>query len=146
IIGVVLVIIAAFLALGQLKEMTKAGHLEAMLSVYEMIGSEKARSARAFIYTKLRSQPGEITPEEREKIEDVSVMLDQVGTLATAGLVPIESLLESHCEMIILSWDRLAPYIFYRRRHLDRTFASHFEQLANSARTYQSRRLTTMDW
>jgi hypothetical protein len=36
--------------------------------------------------------------------------------------------------MIIRSWDKLAPYVFYRRLQRDSTFAIHFEQLADSAR------------
>jgi len=145
IIGAFVVICAALIAVSQLREMTKARHLEAMLRVYDMIGSEKARSSRNFIYTQLRSKPDTVTPEEREKIEEVSVMLDQVGSLVKAGLVPSDALFESHCEMITLSWKRLAPYILHRRRHLDSTFASHFEQLAESARIYQSRHSPIMD-
>jgi Domain of unknown function (DUF4760) len=138
IIGVGVVIYAAFLAVNQLKEMTKARHLEAMLRVYEMIGSEEARSSRRFIYSELKSKPEAITPEERDKIEEVSTMLDRVGSLVSAGLVPADLLFGSHCEMIIVSWERLEPYILYRRRHLDGTYASHFEQLASAARKYQS--------
>ncbi len=146
IIGAAVVIYAAFVAVSQLREMTKARHLEAMLRVYDMIGSEKARSSRRFIYSELRSKPDAVTPEERENIEYVSVTLDQVGALVSAGLVPSDQLFGSHCEMITKSWDRLTPYILYRRRHLDRTFAINFEKLANSARAYQSAHLTTTDW
>jgi hypothetical protein len=138
IIGAGVVIYAAFLAVSQLKEMTKARHLEAMLRVYDMIGSERARSSRRFIYSELRSQPEDITSEEREKIEDVSAVLDRIGTLVEAGLVPEGLLFASHYEMIILSWDTLAPYILYRRLNLDVTYARHFEHLADLARNYQS--------
>jgi hypothetical protein len=82
------VIYAAYVAVGQLREMTKARHLEAMLRVYEIIGTESARSSRRFIHGELASQPGSVTPEERGHIENVAVALDQVGALVEAGLVP----------------------------------------------------------
>jgi hypothetical protein len=137
IIGACVVIYAAFVAVSQVKEMTRARHLEGMIRVYEMIGSDRARTARRFIYSELSSEPDATSPEERDNLEYVSVSLDQIGVLVSAGLVPSEQLFGSHCEMITRSWDRLAPYILYRRHHLDHTFAVHFEELANSARAYQ---------
>ena len=139
IIGVGVVICAALLALRQLRETTRARHLEAMLRVYEMIGSEDARSSRRFIYTQLKSNPEKITPQEQEKIEEVTVALDRIGTLVSANLVPKKLLFSSHCEMVILCWDKLSPYIMYRRLHLDDpTYATYFERLAGSARDYKT--------
>jgi hypothetical protein len=138
IIGAGVVIYAAVVAVGQLKEMTKTRHLEAMLRVYDMIASPEARASRRFIYSDLRSAPGKVTSEEREKIEDVSVMLDRVGALVSAGLVPQDLLFASHREMIIRSWDKLAPYVAYNRLHRYPSFASHFEQLASLARNHQT--------
>src|ERR1051325_4529892 len=62
VLGFAVVSYTAIIALGQLKEMTKARHLEAMLQVYEMIGSESARKHRKFIYTELKSAPEALTP------------------------------------------------------------------------------------
>jgi hypothetical protein len=138
IIGASVVIYAAVVAVGQLKEMTKARHLEAMLRVYDMIGSPEARASRRFIYGELRSAPGRVTAEERENIEEVSVMLDRIGALVSAGLVPRDVLFASHREMIIRSWEKLAPYVTYNRLHRYPSFASHFEKLASLARNYQA--------
>ncbi len=136
IIGAGVVIYAAVVAVGQLKEMTKTRHLEAMLRVYDMIASPEARASRRFIYSELRSAPDRVTSEEREKIEEVSVMLDRVGALVSAGLVPKNLLFASHREMIIRSWEKLAPYINYWRMHRYPSFASHFELLADLAKKY----------
>jgi peroxiredoxin family protein len=51
VLGFAVVIYTTVVALGQLKEMTRARHLEAMLQVYEMIGSEEARKHRKYVYT-----------------------------------------------------------------------------------------------
>ena len=139
ILGFVIVIYAAVVALGQLKEMTRARHLEAMLQVYEMIGSEEARKHRKFIYTELKSKPEELTPSEREHVEQVSVTFDRIGKLIESGLVPRDELLESHCEVIIRSWRRLEPYILYHRRVVGGRHGQHFEHLAATAQEYHSR-------
>ena len=138
IIGAIVVIYAAVVAVGQLKEMTKTRYLEAMLRVYDMIASPEARASRRFIYSELRSAPDRVTSEEREKIEEVSVMLDRVGALVSAGLVPKDLLFANHREMIIRSWEKLAPYVIYRRLHRYPSFARHFEQLANLAQNHRA--------
>jgi hypothetical protein len=134
--GALVVIYAAYVAVGQLREMTKARHLEAMLRVYEIIGSENARPSRKFIHSELASQPESMTPEERDHIERTAVALDQVGALTEAGLVPIGPLFSSHGEMIFRTWEKVVPYVQYRRQNIDSTFATHFEKLASSAQHY----------
>ena len=138
IIGAAVVIYAAVVAVGQLKEMTKTRHLEAMLRVYDMIASPEARASRRFIYSELRSAPGRVTAAEREKIEEVSVMLDRVGALVSDGLVPKDLLFASHREMIIRSWEKLAPYVRHNRLHRYPSFAIYFEKLADMARNHQA--------
>lgn len=138
--GVLVVIYAAYVAVGQLREMTRARNLEAMLRVYEIIGTESARSSRRFIHGELASKPESITPEERDHIENVAVALDQVGALVEAGLVPIGPLFSSHGEMICRSREKLAPHVRQRRQTIDATFAAHFEQLADSALHYLATR------
>lgn len=138
IIGAGVVIYAAVVAVGQLKETTKTRHLEAMLRVYDMIASPGARASRRFIYSELKSAPGKVTSEEREKIEEVSVMFDRVGALVSAGLVPEDLLFASHREMIIRSWDKLAPYVEYSRLHRYPSFATYFELLASMARNHRA--------
>ncbi|MFZ2361603.1 MAG: hypothetical protein WA040_19845 [Anaerolineae bacterium] len=139
ILGFAVVIYTAVVALGQLKEMTRARHLEAMLQVYEMIGSEEARKHRRFIYTELESKPEELTPSERKHVEQVSVTFDRIGKLVESGLIPRDELLESHCEVIIRSWKKLEPYILYHRHIVGGRHAQYFEHLAATAQEYHSR-------
>ncbi|WP_305785328.1 hypothetical protein [Symbioplanes lichenis] len=90
VIGAVVVVCAALLTIRQLREMTKARHLAAMLQIYELIGSPDARAARRRIYRELKSEPSEVTNREREAIDDVAIILDRVGLLVKAELVPAE--------------------------------------------------------
>jgi Domain of unknown function (DUF4760) len=139
VVGVVVVIPTAIIALRQLKEMTKARHLEAMLRVYEMIGSEAARKHRKFIYTELKSSPETLTAEEREHVEQISVAFDRIGILVASDLIPKEKLLSGHCEVIIRSWDKLEPYIKHHRKVVGNYHAKYFEALAVLAQEYHSR-------
>jgi hypothetical protein len=139
VLGVVFVISAAMVALRQLKEMTKARHLEAMLQVYEMIGSEAARKNRRFIYTELKSAPEELTFEERELVEKVIVVYERIGKLVESDLVPRDELLEGHCEVILRSWKKLEPYIRHYRKVSSGRHAKHFETLARVAQEYHSK-------
>jgi hypothetical protein len=136
VLGVVFVVYAAIVALGQLKEMTKARHLEAMLQVYEMIGSESARKQRRIIYTELRSAPEDLTTDERELVEQVSVTFERIGKLVESDLVPRNELLEGHCEVILRCWKKLEPYIAHYRRVSSGRHAKHFERLATLAQEY----------
>lgn len=139
VIGVVILIPTAIVALRQLKEMTKARHLEAMLQVYEMIGSESARKHRKFIYTELKSTPEELTSNEREHVEQISVTFDRIGKLVASDLIPKDELFAGHCEVIIRSWNKLEPYIKHHRGMIGRHHAKHFEALAILAEEYYSK-------
>jgi hypothetical protein len=139
VLGFAVVSYTAIIALGQLKEMTKARHLEAMIQVYEMIGSESSRKHRRFIYTELKSVPEKITSDEREHVEQVSVTFDRIGKLVESDLIPKDELLASHCEVIIRSWNKLEPYIRHHRKLTGGRHANHFERLTMIAQEYHSK-------
>jgi hypothetical protein len=106
-----------------------------MLQVYELVSSEKARTLRKFVHENLISKPEDTTPEERQIIEEVSVVFDRVGALVSAGLVPQELLFQSHARMISRIWSRLEPYIIhYRQVHPGHV--GYFESLAKGAQQY----------
>jgi hypothetical protein len=138
VLGSIVVIWAAIVALGQLKEMTQTRHLEAMIQVYDLIGSKEARGHRRFIYTKLKSKPEKLTTEEWGIVEDVSVTFDRIGNLVEHGLIPKGELYDGHCSVIAKLWIKLEPYIMYRRQLLGTRFVEHFEKLALDAREYYS--------
>lgn len=139
VLGFIVVSYAAIVALGQLREMTKTRHLEAMLHVYEMIGSNEARKQRRFIYTELKSTPENPSDEEREIIEQVTVTFDRVGRLVESGLIPKNELLEGHSAIIIKAWSKLEPYISYQRKIIGKRHAHNFERLVQIAQDYDSK-------
>ena len=139
VLAAVLATAAAVFALRQLREMTRTRHLEAMLRVFEMMGGDEPRMQRRFIFTELKSSPDRVTPEERWKIEQVSVTFDRIGRLVQLGLVPEEELFAGHCEVIIRCWRRLKPYIEYHRQQLGGRHAKVFEGLATLAEAYHKR-------
>ena len=131
------VVCGIILAVNQLKEMTKTRHLEAMLRVYDMIGSPEARKQRRFIYAELKSKPGKLTSEEQEIMEQVSVTLDRIGKLAESGLMPQDDLLEGHYEVFIRTWKKLEPYIRHHRQIAGNRWVQHFEKFAKIAEDYR---------
>jgi len=138
-LGFAVLIWAAIVALSQLKEMTKARYLDAMMQVHEMLASEEARNRRKYIYNKLKSKPERLTAVEREHVEQVSVTFDRIGNLVEYGLVPRDVLFDSHCEVIIRVWQKLEPYIMYHRQLIGGRHVEHFEKLAVAARDYHSK-------
>ncbi len=136
VLGFVVVIWTAIMALNQLKEMTRTRHLEAMLRVYDLIGSQEARRHRRFIYTKLKSSPDKLTAEEREHVEQVSIEFDQIGKLVESGLVPQNELFDSHCEVVIRLWTKLESYILHHQKLIGGRHVPHFQKLAQSAQEY----------
>lgn len=139
ILGFAVLIWAAIVALSQLKEMTKARHLDAMMQVHEMLASVEARNHRKYIYTKLKSNPEKLTAKEREHVEQVSVAFDRIGNLVEYGLVPRDVLFDSHCEVIIRIWQKLEPYILHHRQMIGGRHVEHFEKLAVAAQKYHSK-------
>lgn len=139
VLGFFVLTYTAVVTLRQLKEMTKTRHLEGMLKVYEMIGSDEARKKRRYLYTQLSTKPENLTLEEREIIENVSVTFDRVGKLVEAGLVPRNELLASHCEIFIRTWRTVEPHILSFRKVIGGRYVEHFEKLAKEAETYFSK-------
>lgn len=137
--GAVVVVYAAIVAVRQLKEMTRTRYLEAMLRVYELISSDDARDTRRYIYSELRSTPDALTLEEQRQVEKASVLLDRVGSLVAAGLVPADLVLSSHSTMIANLWDRLEPYIRFHRSQRYESYVRYFEELAIAAKSFQAK-------
>lgn len=138
-LGFGVVIVGTLLASRQLREMTRTRHLEAMLRIYELLAGEGPRSARRFIYTQLKNPPESVTAEEREQIEKVSIQMDTLGRLVSAGLVPTEQLLDGHAEVFIRAWTVLQPYVVHHRRLLGSRHGQSFEYLAGVAKEYELR-------
>jgi|SRR3990167_6706501 len=139
VLGLIILVPATIVALGQLKEMTKARHLEAMLHVYDMIGSIEARRHKRFIYTELRSRPENLTDEEREIVENMIATFDRIGRLVESGLIPKDELLQGHSSIFLKTWGKLEPYINYQRRVIGKRHAQNFEMLVKISREYDRR-------
>lgn len=134
VISLVVVVYGASVALRQLKELTRTRHLEAMLSVYELIGSDQARDSRRFLYSQLRSSPGDADDNEWMHVDRVAALFDRIGSLAKANLIPVDELLDSHSDVLIRSWAVVEPYAHHRRRLTGANHVRNFEWLAELAR------------
>jgi hypothetical protein len=89
------------------------------------------------VYTQLKSEPEHLTSDERELVEQVTVLFERIGKLVESDLVPRDELLEGHCEVILRSWTKLEPYIRHHRRLAGGRHAKHFERLAVLAADYR---------
>lgn len=139
ILGFIVLTYTAILVFNQLKEMTKARHLEALLRVYDMIGSAEARKHRAFIYNELNSKPESLSPREREIVEQVSVTFDRIGILVESGLVPKKELFEGHHEIFVKTWRKLESYIYHLRQIAGSRWVLNFERLSEMSQEYHNK-------
>ena len=138
IIGFIILIFTIIIALRQFKEMIKSRHLEALIKVYELIGSESARMDRFYIFNKLNPAPDKISMDGWLYIQRVSTTFDKIGMLVKAGLIPQKELFESHYETIVRSWIKLEPYIEYYRDNIGGRHVHNFQELARKAKIYHT--------
>ena len=136
VLALLFVAVASWIALRQFKELVRTRHLDGILRVYDLIGSQDARAARRFVFTQLQSAPGQLTDSERENVEYIAVTMDRVGFLTINGLIPEKELLESHCEVFFRTWDKVGPHITWREQATGDRYAPHYRALAERARKY----------
>lgn len=137
VISLIVVAYGVTVALRQLKELTRNRHLEAMLRVYELIGSDQARESRRFLYSHLESDPQHVDDNAWMHVDRVATLFDRIGSLAKANLIPIGELLDSHGDVLIRSWTAVEPYVNHRRRLTGARHVQNFEWLSALARNHR---------
>ncbi|MGH1363318.1 MAG: DUF4760 domain-containing protein [Calditrichia bacterium] len=115
IISSTVVIISILVALRTLSEMKNARYLEAMLRIYDMIGSKEARTDRKYVCNKLPNNPGKLKAKDWEIVNRISTQLDRIANLVHHKLVPEKYLLHTHRHLFIKMWEQLEEHIVYCR-------------------------------
>jgi len=132
-------VIAALVAVWQLREMNRARRLEALSRVFELLSSDEARNDRALLYSTVDSAEGKISDEQAGAAERVCVSFDKIGSWVQLGLVPEFDLLRHHSEVIERSWLAAAKYTRSHQAAFGGERGLSFKWLAQRATTYRTK-------
>jgi hypothetical protein len=139
IVACVVFVVTLLVTWRRVTEATKSRHLEGMLRVLDILGSEEARSERRSLYLKYnrgKLDPATLQDEERRLSERVCIPFDRVGVLVDAHLVPEDDILKYHYDIILRSWSILEPLVKDYQCRLGRQYYGCFAELAQKAQKY----------
>lgn len=136
-IGTLAVVIATFLAIPELKEMSRTGRLESTLAFIARIRS--GRDAREFVYQSLPADVEGIacmTPEMRKEAEDAVNSLNEVGLLLEGKMIDRQLFLGLCHSMMIRCWYKLKPFAQYQEGRIGGRYARRIARLDRRAKLY----------
>ena len=147
-VGTFVVITAtAIAAIMQLRHMRSSNQIAALNELRETMESEHYQAAIQFVATELPKLLADPRQSERldqyplehdlQAISTVSNFFENVGTLVKHEIIDTDIALDMWGLVITVNWDRLAPFIARRRRHLgSRAPWENFEYLTVLARAH----------
>lgn len=137
IISAGVIIYAAIVAVGQLREMTRARQLEATREIFAHLETPEARELRKFVY-ELTGKPEDLSEYYQGKVLSVIATLDNVGFLVNLGLMPKDTMLPFYYDIFLKCWKKLKPYVEYQRdkRGLKK-YAANLENVAKLSEEYR---------
>jgi hypothetical protein len=149
IIGTVTIVVAAGIAVWQIREDTRARSLEGFLALAEKM--KKDKEARKCIYDGL-AKIHALTDKEKQKllsdpklvseIEKVCVSFDQMGVLIEHRLLPEDVAFSMYFDVILRTWYLVEPYVqAERERRKSDAWMASFETLNKKCLKYWKRQL-----
>lgn len=153
IIQTITIIIAAGLAVWQLREAARARSLDgfpalaadlendadARLSIYtdlpELLAKEKDEDKREFI--------SQFSDEQKSNIEKVCVTFDRMGVLVIHGLLPKDVAFSMYFDVVLRIWRLVEPYVQQKRQHRENDlWMMYFEKLNEKCWEYWEHELS----
>jgi hypothetical protein len=138
-IGTIVVSITVILAYFQLKEMTAARSLEALLRVFDELTNEEMSRARRYVLSHNLPPPDQVSPEIYEQMHKVWVSFDNLGIMVAKKMIPEQIALEMFHDNVIQYWQKLEPYIQYERKKRKTKYQIFFEALYHSSLEYRNK-------
>lgn len=140
------VLVAAILALKQLREMSKARSLSVITGMFDRLSTQQARKDRWFIYDELPecSDAAIEDPKIGDRAYRVCGMLDNLAYLVSKELVPPQEVFGLYGDLFIRCWRKLQPYVDDKRWRLGEAEKPQkyrsFEQVAKQAERWYRHR------
>ena len=138
VVACVAIVIAIPFAYVQLREATRARHLEALARIFEEFRSEVFFEDRRFVYSHDVFNWNACSDEERIRIERLINTYNRISFLVEKGMVPKKLILEIWSGAILASWQKLESYVIERRAITGFSdWAIQFEHLAAHSKQYR---------
>lgn len=139
-IQTLVIIIAAWLAIKQLRDAVRARSLTGFQAIWAELNGAEARGDRAFIFAN-EIDPADLDVEDRLKVERVCVTFDFIGVLVYHELVPRDVALSMYFDVVLRTWHRVRAFVLAeRRRRGNVLYMMYFERLADTCDKYRRRR------
>lgn len=149
IVGTVTIVVAAAIAIWQIREAARARSLDGFLALAENI--KRDQDARKSIYKEL-ANIHHLNDEEKEKllakpklrsaIEQVCVTFDQMGVLVLHGLLPKDVAFSMYFDVILRTWYLVEPFVqAERERRQSDAWMAYYELLNQECWQYWLRLL-----
>lgn len=136
----------AFLALRQLRETTRVRQLEVLQNVFATLHTSEARADRQFVYRHEAVSYGKCSADDRDRIERLIVLYQNVAFLEHKGFIPTDLLLETYSGTFATVWRRLERYIKTKRAETALSnYAVNFETFAGKAIAFRKKEFGEQD-
>ena len=123
-----------------LREATRARHLDGMKFARDLIATEQAAHSRRWVYQELEKTIKPLSSEDADKVRAICRDFDSIGLLCRHGLLPVSIVAETYNRNILDMWNRLEPIITEWRQTLgDEDYYAEFEWLADRASRAETR-------
>jgi hypothetical protein len=140
-ISTLVILVAAVIAMKQLREAAQARHVGALSKVFEDFHSEEARQDKRFIYDNSFDDYSKCSPEIRYRVDRVIELHQRTAFLATLSLIPSDLILEMYSGTYAALWQKLELYVLGKRTETGLTnYGASFEVLAKKAVEYRKKR------
>ena len=133
----VVVTVGAIYAAIQWRESVRSRNLTVTVQMLEILGDEEIKQAIRLL-RELPQEPEKLSDQDWNLVAKVSHRFSRVGLLVLHKMLEEEIVLDMYSGMIISTWERLRPYILFRRAQDDPSrWQCHFEQLAACSYKYR---------
>jgi hypothetical protein len=141
----VLLVVAAYFAVGQVSEASKARKLAIIMPLRYEIDSLDARRNRHALFNDLPEDLTSLTPEQDEIVDRVVVEYDNLGRLIRAKLIDFDLLAQFYSQSTERCWRKVEPWIGKERaRRGNDLYANGFEMFAERCIAYNTQRVSGM--
>jgi hypothetical protein len=145
----VIIAVAAFAAVVQLRHLRASNQLSGLLTILHYSQDPEEQKRRDFVLNDLetRMQDGDFRRSLTQLPIDPSVHIElkvcdffeQVGNYVKRGLIDESAYLDTACDFVETMWEKLEPVIAIMRRTRDQTLYDNFEYLTARARLWIAR-------
>lgn len=139
VIAAIVIIVAAILALWQIRESRNARFLDGTMSIFEMFDRRGFRELRRFVYIDLPSEPETITPEQLLKAEEVWVTFNELAVMLQNNFLHRNLMMQMYSDTYVRSWLKLEPHVLKARRDRnDPGYMKPFQWMYEEAKSYRN--------